>query len=168
MAKKKAQHKKKTGDGFRFSSFSAPEFEYYEKSPLWFMAMTFINGTIIMMSIIYHYYSLALIVFLITVVVYQLANVKPKKAEYAITIDGLKTGGRILGWENFRNFWLSQTGNHHYLYLQPLNRFSQPIAILVPKNLNIFKLQYQLRLLIPESLRNSLHFSDRLSRLLRI
>ena len=152
------------------TTFTSPSFEYFEKKPIWFVAITFFGGVVLVLSIMYQAYFLALIILLLFSTIFRISNIRPQKIVYEVADNGLKAGEKIYGWSNFRSFWVVENEKikRNYLYLQPLNRFSQPISVIIPKNANVLDLQFQLRALIPESFKNGLHFTDRLNQIFRI
>ncbi|KKP88087.1 MAG: hypothetical protein UR93_C0022G0002 [Berkelbacteria bacterium GW2011_GWA2_35_9] len=151
-----------------YSSFKSPQFEYFEKTPWWFIAITFILGTLIFLSFFYALYTLALIILLFAIVIYQIAWQKPKSFDFSLTLDGIKSKNKIYNWSNFRHFWVAEAKNHTYLYLQPKKIFSAPVTILVPNDFSITELQARIRMSIPEEIQGNLSLSDRVNNWLRI
>ncbi|PIP51183.1 hypothetical protein COY43_00880 [Candidatus Berkelbacteria bacterium CG_4_10_14_0_8_um_filter_35_9_33_8] len=151
-----------------YSSFKSPQFEYFEKTPWWFVLITFIFGTLVFLSFLSELYSLPFILILFSVVIYQIAWQRPKSFDFSLTLDGIKSKNKIYSWANFRHFWIAETKNHTYLYLQPKNIFSVPVTILVPIDFSIAELQARIRMSIPEKIQGGLSFSDRINQWLKI
>ena len=78
-----------------YSSFKSPQFEYFEKTPWWFVLITFIFGTLVFLSFLSELYSLPFILILFSVVIYQIAWQRPKNLEYSLTLDGIKSKEKI-------------------------------------------------------------------------
>jgi len=86
--------------------WTAPEFEYYEKSGSWYIVTGAITGILFLIAIFTKNLLFALMIALTYFILSMYASKRPREISLAITPQGVKVERTLYTYENLRSFWL--------------------------------------------------------------
>lgn len=148
-------------------SWKAPEFHYHKKGQWWFPILAVATLSLTALFILTQQYLVAIIVILGGLVIYQLAHAEPEIAPVIFSPNGIKFHARFFAYNKLRTFWIIETDQAKRLYVQPIERFSRPVAIPLVKQ-DVEKIRDFLRHYLPESHDVEEDLGDILTRWLKI
>jgi hypothetical protein len=87
-------------------SWTAPEYEHFEKDQKWYWIMGSILLAIIIYAIVINAFLMAITFILIGMLGYVYAERKPRNIELAITPDGVRADNYFYDYDDIRSFWI--------------------------------------------------------------
>ncbi len=84
----------------------APEFEKYEKSAGWFIAVGLIGLIVFTIALFMENFIFAFIVVLAIFIVFVYALKEPRIIQFEINDEGITIDGRLHPYEDFKSFWI--------------------------------------------------------------
>lgn len=87
-------------------SWKAPEFEFYEKTTLWYIIMSIAGIAFLGFAIFNKNYIMAITFVMAFTVIFLFANKKPRILRFSITPRGVKIQNRIYNFDHLESFWI--------------------------------------------------------------
>ena len=112
-------------------SWSAPEFLYHKKSALWHIGVYSSIAAITLIMIFSKQWFSIPVFLLITILVFQYAEVKPKNIAVTITSLGIIVGNKFYPFSEVKSFWILYNPPLKQLNLELTKRFSPIISVLI-------------------------------------
>jgi hypothetical protein len=100
------------------------------------------------------------------IVLFRLANFKPRNQEIIIADSGITVGKKLYNWEKLLGFWFTPTKDGLLLYLKTNQRLLPNIAIPI-ENINPEEIRQALSVYLPELPSQGEEMVDKVSRLLK-
>jgi len=165
--KKKNHHKKKViqKPEFRGAHFLAPEFVYYKKGAVWYLATIVVGLGLIGLAIWLKYWLLSAVIFLSIIVFLQYSNKRPKSKKCSITKEGIKIDEKFFPIESFKSFHIIFDKPASHLFLETSRRF-YPSFWLNVKNEDLERVVGTLSMILPEKVEHE-NFLVKINRWLR-
>ncbi len=110
-------------------NWTAPEYPFWKKNREWYIAVSIIGGSLVIASIIFNNFILAVLIAIITFSLLIMATVPPKKITVSIDNKGVVIGSYLYSFVNLESFWISDLENPPRLYLKSKKVFSPIIMI---------------------------------------
>lgn len=148
-------------------SWKAPEFHFHKKSQWWFPIQAFITLALTVFFILTEQYVVAIIIILGASILYRLAHQEPEVLPVIFSPSGLKFKGQSYLYSRLKSFWIVESGRHHRLHLQPVDRFAGAVAIPMSEH-DVEKVRDFLGHYLPEKHGVTEDLADRLNRWLQI
>jgi len=114
-------------------SFSVHDFSQYERDHLWYIGIGLLAISGLIWAVWGRDWLLSMVVILVAVAVFRLANEPPHSRQVKISSRGVFWGDQLLPYHKLKSFWLAEMGGRVHLYLEQLN-FSGDLRIIVPQN----------------------------------
>jgi hypothetical protein len=92
--------------GTTLLSWKAPEYQYYERSRLWYMLMGIVSVSLIVYGILANSLSFSIVIVLLVGVFTLTHKEKPKIVDIVITDTGLCFDHRFYPYEDLKIFWI--------------------------------------------------------------
>ncbi len=148
-------------------SWRSPTFMFFEKSPSWYTTIALIGLAIALFFIFFlKRYLAAAVTVLSVIVLFRLANFKPKNQEIVVDDSGITVGNKLYDWEKLLGFWFVPTNDGLFLYLKTNQRLLPNVAIPI-ENKNPEEIRQTLLSYLPELPSRGEEMVDRVSRLLK-
>ena len=110
--------------------WTAPEFVYHSKTPMWYLALA--GATVVIAAVVWFItkdkLSTGAVIFVILLFGIYAAR-KPRDLEYAIETHGLTVGNKYRGYEEFRSFAIVPDGTTASVVFRPMKRFAQYLTL---------------------------------------
>lgn len=147
-------------------SWTAPEYEYFEKHPKWYWLMGGILLAIIIYAIVTNSFIMAITFILIGMLGYVYAEREPRNIEIAILVDGIKVETYFYNYDDIRSFWIFYEVEEGLKILSLHSKKTFLPYVHVPiGNANPIKIRETLLNYLPE-IKQELTIIDRLERLI--
>jgi len=147
-------------------SWTAPEYEHFEKDPKWYWIMGVILTAIVIYAIVTNAIIMAITFILIGMLGYIYAEREPRNIEIAILPDGVRVDDYFYDYDNIRSFWIFYDIEQE---LKVLSLHSKktflPFMHIPIGNANPIKIRETLINYIPE-IKQELTIIDRLERII--
>jgi len=115
--------------------WSAHEHSTQQVSSDWFWSFGIITVSIIIASILFHNYILALLVLVAAITLGMLARKEPRLIDISLNENGLQYGDLYFPYEVITRFWIDETHPKHTTLLMETKKIMTPhITISVPQN----------------------------------
>jgi hypothetical protein len=113
-------------------TWTASEFIAHEKSAAWYGALAAVGIVIALLAYLLTKDKISTAVIVFTVVAFGLfAARKPRTQQYGLGRDGVIVGQKGYGFEEFKNFSVTEDGTVASIVLMPMKRFMPPLTIYV-------------------------------------
>lgn len=109
--------------------FLVPEFEYQQKSWLWYIYFLLIVAILISFSILTNNYSFLGIIVLGAILILIRGSRKPGIVMVAIHEDGIYVQNKIYQYKDIKSFSILQIEDKYYFIFNPAGRFQAPLKI---------------------------------------
>lgn len=132
-------------------AWESPEFQEYQRGWPWVIGLVVISFALMAIFYTQDDYSAMLVVALLAVVTYQMANRRPKTIKFRVDESGFTAGKEVLGWNELKSFWLDEAAPSPHLYLETTHRWHTIRTIHLSK-IDPYELQARLQQYLPEHL----------------
>jgi len=132
-------------------AWEAPEFAEYRRGWSWVIGLVLISFVLLAIFYTQDDYSAMMVVALLAVVIYQMANKKPKTIKFRVDESGFTAGKEILRWNELRSYCLDEAAPSPHLYLETTHRW-HPIRTIHLAKIDPYELQARLQQYLPEHL----------------
>jgi hypothetical protein len=113
-------------------TWTASEFIAHEKSTAWYGALAAVGIVIVLLAYLLTKDKISTAVIIFTVVAFGVfAARKPRTQQYGLGRDGVIIGQKGYGFEEFKNFSVTEDGTIASIVLMPMKRFMPPLTIYV-------------------------------------
>ena len=119
------------------ASWTAPEYQHFEKTGVWYFGLFGLSGLLILWSILSKNYLFTLIVAMATVIIYMLNQKGPQTLKITITPDGVKINDRLFSFdEDLKKFWVIYKPTENVKTLNLDQKGLRPTLVLQLENQN--------------------------------
>lgn len=137
--------------------WSAPEYEFHEKTPEWYWALGIITAALVLAAVILHNFLFAVLVVLAGFSVGLYGTRRPRTILHEINSGGILAGNKNFNYEHIDHFWINyDPPAKKELILESKKTFSTHTVILLgnadPEQIRRYLLQYLKEKKIEESL----------------
>ena len=137
--------------------WSAPEYEFHEKTPEWYWTLGIITAALVLAAVILRNFLFAVFAVLAGFSVGLYGARRPRLVSHEINSGGVSFGNRNFNYENIDHFWINYNPPlKKELILESKKTFSTHTAILLgdadPEQIRRYLLQYLKEKKIEESL----------------
>ena len=116
-------------------TWTAHEAIHQEKGTMWFVLFTVLMLAFLGLSIWTQAWTFAVLVVVITIVVFIFAKRPPRELTYSLTEEGLTVDGRLHDLKNFKAFGVIHDGEDLSVMLIPTQRFQPGLTVYFPEEL---------------------------------
>jgi len=137
--------------------WSAPEYEFHEKTPEWYWALGIITAALVLAAVVLRNFLFAVFAVLAGFSVGLYGARRPRLVSHEINSGGVSFGNRNFNYENIDHFWINYNPPlKKELILESKKTFSTHTVILLgdadPEQIRRYLLQYLKEKKIEESL----------------
>ena len=120
-------------DKARNISWEAREYIPRDKNVGWYIALIVIGLSLTAVGILVGWwsFSLLIVVSVIALIVYSVRP--PRVLKYSMNSKGLKEGGRLYSFDDYRAFGVINDGGHYAIVLTPRKRFAPRVWVYFPE-----------------------------------
>jgi len=87
--------------------WSAPEYEFHEKTPEWYWALGIITAALVLAAVVLHNFLFAVFAVLAGFSVGLYGARRPRLVSHEINSGGVSFGNRNFNYENIDHFWIN-------------------------------------------------------------
>lgn len=116
-------------------TWSAQEAVHHEKGAMWFVLFTVLMLGLLGLSIWTQAWSFAVLILVITVVVFIFAKRPPRELAYSLSDDGFSVDGRAHKYDEFKAFGVIKDGEDYSVMLIPVQRLQPGLTMYFPEEL---------------------------------
>ena len=109
--------------------WTAPEYPFWQKPAEWYVSASIIGGSLVIASVFFNNFVLAILIAIITLSLLISATVPPKKITVSINKKGVTIGSLFYPFINLESFWISDLEDPSRLFLKSKKLLSPIIMI---------------------------------------
>ena len=114
-------------------NWDAKEYIPHEKNAGWYIGLVVVCIVLIALSILFEWWTFAIIVVLSGVVLVLYSVRPPRVLHYSLSSKGLSEGEKIYAYEDYKSFGVLKEGDNYAIILTPRKRFSPGVKVYFPQ-----------------------------------
>ncbi len=114
-------------------NWDAKEYIPREKNAGWYVGLVIVSLMLIALSILFGWWTFAIIVVLSAVVLVLYSVRPPRVLHYSLSSNGLSEGEKVYAYEEYKSFGVLKEGDNYAIVLTPRKRFAPGVKVYFPQ-----------------------------------
>jgi hypothetical protein len=114
-------------------NWDAKEYIPREKNAGWYVGLVIVSLVLIALSILFGWWTFAIIVVLSAVVLVLYSVRPPRVLHYSLSSNGLSEGEKVYAYEEYKSFGVLKEGDNYAIVLTPRKRFAPGVKVYFPQ-----------------------------------